>query len=146
MICNNCKNNIDENLNFCPHCGTAIQKETICTNCNNTIDKNLNFCPYCGTQTKEEKSEPEPIIIEENEPQPKLIIGVISALILGVLGLIIAMVMFKDKQKERESFLKGWIPTFVGCVILNILTFVIVLVASPYEINEILYGMTEFSY
>lgn len=156
MICNNCGNNIDENLNFCPHCGNQIQKHITCRACNNSIDSNLNFCPYCGTSTKQYTNNQNDIheqsttIITnsytQEEPKPRLIIGVITALLIDVLGLIIAMIVLKDKPYERNSFLKGWIPTFVGIIILNIITYVIIFIASPYSFEEIIFNATEITF
>ena len=123
---------------------------------NNAIDNNLNFCPYCGTSTKQYTNgqnniNGQPTITtntyaQQEEPKPKLIIGVITALVVGVFGLIIAMIVFKDKPYEKGSFLKGWIPTFVGIMVLNIITYIIILIATPYSIEEIIFGTTEIIY
>ena len=73
--CTVCNNDVDDNAEFCPNCGTKVeqmatanevenqtvasQNTKFCTNCGDQIDVNAVICPKCGVQiagTTEEKS------------------------------------------------------------------------------------------
>ena len=43
-------------------------------------------------------------------------IGVICALFLGLIGLLVGYLIFKDKDYEWKTFLKGWMWTFFICL------------------------------
>jgi RNA polymerase subunit RPABC4/transcription elongation factor Spt4 len=47
--CYNCRNEIREDFNFCPHCGSN-QNEIVCPNCSYSNEPNSKFCQECGTQ------------------------------------------------------------------------------------------------
>ena len=66
MICKNCGQEINENIKFCPKCGTQIEmeennsdenmipetspegREKFCPNCGKEIDDHSKFCGHCG--------------------------------------------------------------------------------------------------
>ena len=54
MKCLNCNNEISDNSNFCPVCGTKVEKNvsTYCINCGNKLDGG-NFCSSCGTRVNQ---------------------------------------------------------------------------------------------
>lgn len=63
--CTNCNQTVDSAENFCPHCGTSINRNT--TETDNSCDKcgcknqpEAAFCEQCGASLKSEKSTPEP--------------------------------------------------------------------------------------
>lgn len=115
--CTVCNNDVDDNAEFCPNCGTKVeqmatanevenqtvasQNTKFCTNCGDQIDVNAVICPKCGVQiagTTEEKSPILALILSVFFPgigqfyngQPKKgIILIIAAIISLVLILIL---------------------------------------------------------
>jgi len=70
--CSICKNQVNENDKFCPHCGAPVianspeTKSIIhCPKCNHTNPENVSFCEKCGTSltatgsSKNQKSGPQ---------------------------------------------------------------------------------------
>lgn len=49
----------------------------------------------------------------QNECNSKVGIGVVLALFGGLIGLIIGLLLYKDGTYERQTFIKGWLWTFV---------------------------------
>ena len=64
VLCPECKKEINEEMDKCPHCGAMIKTEekaspVICSACKKEIDGALNKCPHCGAMIKaEEKASP----------------------------------------------------------------------------------------
>lgn len=44
--CDKCREEVQKNAKFCPHCGESLEK--FCKNCNTVIQTNHKFCPTCG--------------------------------------------------------------------------------------------------
>ena len=114
--CTVCNNDVDDNSEFCPNCGTKVeqmatanevenqtvasQNTKFCTNCGDQIDVNAVICPKCGVQiagTTEEKSPILALILSVFFPgigqfyngQPKKGIIIIIAAIISVALFII---------------------------------------------------------
>lgn len=114
--CTVCNNDVDDNAEFCPNCGTKVeqmatanevenqtvasQNTKFCTNCGDQIDVNAVICPKCGVQiagTTEEKSPILALILSVFFPgigqfyngQPKKGILLIIAAIISVALFII---------------------------------------------------------
>lgn len=56
--------------------------------------------------------------MEENnnitpQGESKAGVGVICGLFLGLIGLIIGLLLYKDGSYERQTFIKAWVITFV---------------------------------
>ena len=51
MQCPRCHYELDENANFCPHCGMKIIR---CPECHAPNLEEANFCQHCGHKLKEE--------------------------------------------------------------------------------------------
>ena len=49
-ICSNCKNSIDPNHKFCPHCGESLND--ICPGCKKPVKEEWKVCPNCGNKLK----------------------------------------------------------------------------------------------
>lgn len=114
--CTVCNNDVDDNAEFCPNCGTKVeqmatanevenqtvasQNTKFCTNCGDQIDVNAVICPKCGVQiagTTEEKNPILALILSIFFPgigqfyngQPKKGIIIIIAAIISVALFII---------------------------------------------------------
>ena len=114
--CTVCNNDVDDNAEFCPNCGTKVeqmatanevenqtvasQNTKFCTNCGDQIDVNAVICPKCGVQiagTTEEKNPILALILSVFFPgigqfyngQPKKGIIIIIAAIISVALFII---------------------------------------------------------
>jgi RNA polymerase subunit RPABC4/transcription elongation factor Spt4 len=59
MQCPNCKNEINGDENFCPHCGTSLGN--LCPVCHYPVSPQDKFCPNCGQKLKEDNGYYEPI-------------------------------------------------------------------------------------
>lgn len=80
------------------------------------------YCKYCGKEVKDEavvciscgcsieKETKQPVNAENNESKTGL--GVLFALILGLIGLLIGLIMYPDNTVARKTFIKGWAITF----------------------------------
>lgn len=76
--CTVCNNDVDDNAEFCPNCGTKVeqmatanevenqtvasQNTKFCTNCGDQIDVNAVICPKCGVQIAGTTEEKNPIL------------------------------------------------------------------------------------
>lgn len=51
--CTHCEKEFDDEVNFCPVCGSAVsekeQPPKNCPTCGKELDDGTNFCPSCGT-------------------------------------------------------------------------------------------------
>ncbi len=53
MLCPRCKNEISEEMNFCPHCGMKTEK---CPVCHQIIIPGDRYCSHCGTNLNTQQS------------------------------------------------------------------------------------------
>lgn len=83
-----------------------------CSKCGEEIMDQAVICPKCGCETNVKKSQ------YEYPDEPKTGMGVLFALLLGVIGLIIGICLYKDGSVARKTFIKGWLITFGVCVAL----------------------------
>ena len=91
-----------------------------CKSCGKMIPDNENVCRYCGVvqhQTAKPRSTP------PTYGDDKTTAGVLLCIFLGVLGLVIGLLMYKDF--ERETFLRAWAKTFVVLVVISIVIAII---------------------
>ena len=65
-------------------------------------------------------------------------IGFVCAFFLGLIGLIIGLILYKDDDDDRSSFLKGWGWTFGITMILSIVIAIIYYVISINYINDLM--------
>lgn len=69
MNCPNCQKQIDDNANFCPQCGSPIQR---CPTCHQPIFPSDRYCPRCGqpihSSSKEADGYYQPISFQEEQP------------------------------------------------------------------------------
>ena len=75
-----------------------------CKSCGKYNPDKESKCKYCGGQlsVKQEVKVKEPVYGDD-----KTTIGVVMNLLLGVIGLIIGVIMYKNI--ERQTFLEGWL-------------------------------------
>ena len=114
MICQKCERHIPAESEFCPYCGSAIDKANRCPSCSRIIPADSEFCPFCGQKTK-----PEIIEVEKKHQLKKkktirktVKIKPIGIVICCVLLLCLAFVgvylgtYFNAKSKAEVSQLK----------------------------------------
>ena len=78
-----------------------------CKNCGKEINDNASVCIYCGCNVDDKKDK------EDNEP--KTAMGVLMALLLGLIGLVIGVCLYKEGTIARQTFLRGFWTTFAIC-------------------------------
>ena len=50
MKCAKCNADIEQDAQFCPYCGNAVNHGRQCVKCGEHLDDDSDFCPYCGTK------------------------------------------------------------------------------------------------
>ena len=89
-----------------------------CQHCGKEVDKDAVVCVNCGKMLKEIKQEA-PANPEHNESKSGM--GVLMALLLGVIGLIIGIAIYPANTVARQTFIKAWGITFgvfIGFIVL----------------------------
>jgi len=69
MNCPSCQKPLQEDAKFCPHCGTAISKNTHCSSCGKQADPTWVFCPGCGASLKGRPNQNIPVQPPQPPPQ-----------------------------------------------------------------------------
>ena len=121
--CNVCNNEVDENAEFCPNCGTKVEQMTttnevenqpvssqntkFCPNCGQQIDINAVVCPKCGVQiagTTEEKSPILALVLSvffpglgqfyNGQPKKGIILIVAAIISAALIILLIGLVLY----------------------------------------------------
>jgi len=101
-----------------------------CNKCGSQIDDNAVICPKCGCATSKSN-----LVAVQNQ-ESKTGMGVLLALVLGLIGLIIGFCMYPAGTNARSTFVKGWGITFavsMGVLILVWIFFGAAIIAAlPY--------------
>ena len=88
-------------MKFCTHCGKELKYEAvICTGCGCEVKNNNNLLKYNEIKTP---------------------LGILFAIFLGIIGLIIGIIMYPSGSEARKTFVKGWLITFVICILIFVL-------------------------
>jgi len=61
----------------------------------------------------------------QNECNSKVGIGVVLALFGGLIGLIVGLLLYKEETYERQTFMKGWLWTFIISTAVSVIISVI---------------------
>ena len=84
-----------------------------CKKCGKEIDDEAIVCVHCGCAVEETKKNTE-------QDTPKTGMGILFGWLLGLIGLIIGLCIYKPDTVARKTFLKAWGITFAICFVLNI--------------------------
>ncbi|MBR3864881.1 MAG: zinc ribbon domain-containing protein [Clostridia bacterium] len=86
-----------------------------CQNCGQEVNDNAVVCVHCGcsVKTEETKSVTTANGISINT------VGVLLGLFLGLIGLVIGILLYKDDAKQ--VFIKGWVKGFVIGIVASVL-------------------------
>ena len=124
MYCFNCRKEIDDNAEICVYCGVDVSNKNgereiqkgskYCTHCGALAREDAVICINCGCLIENEQSE------NFSYSESKTGIGVLMALFLGVVGLIIGICLYPNKTVARETFVKGWLVTFIIDIVMVI--------------------------
>lgn len=129
MQCNRCRNNVPNNVKFCPECGFPVAQQTKvqnvmylkCKNCSGemVIDDNQSLlcCPYCGSKEVITESDEVKIAkIKTNAYRDVEMTKQYTAIELNKM-------LNAEKEKANKQFLKNKIIGLV-LIILSIIVFV----------------------
>lgn len=97
---------------YCRKCGAEINDEAV-------------VCIKCGCSV-----ESKPLETDEQRTG----IGFLMGLFLGIIGLIIGFCLFKSGTSERNTFVRGWLISFI----LTIATCLVLLLLIYYQFTSIL--------
>ena len=89
-----------------------------CRKCGKEIDDEAIVCIHCGCAVQETKKDTE-------QDTSKTGIGILMGWLLGLIGLIIGLCLYKPDTVARKTFLKAWGITFGICFVLNIVISII---------------------
>lgn len=103
---------------FCSKCGKEIMDDAV-------------ICPKCGCETAVKK------IDEKEVDEPKTGIGILLALVLGLIGLVIGLCLYKENTIARKTFLKAWGITYGVLVLIYIIIFAISMANLNSAINDL---------
>lgn len=86
---------------FCKHCGSEIDDKAV-------------VCIHCGRAVTPEQ-EPTSLTGESKKGM-----GVLLSLVLGLIGLIIGLCLYKENTVERKTFINGWVIGLAISIILGV--------------------------
>ena len=89
-----------------------------CKKCGKEIDDEAVVCVHCGCAVEETK-----VNKEDNEPKKGM--GVLMALLLGLIGLIIGLCLYKSGTIARKTFIKAWCITYGICLAITIISCIV---------------------
>ena len=99
---------------YCRYCGESIREEA-------------TICPHCGCAVGGRRA---PKIAVPDECHggygSKIGLGVVLCLFLGLIGLIIGLCLYPSYTYERSTFVRGWLTTFLVCLGIVLVLFLIV--------------------
>ncbi|WP_372649043.1 zinc-ribbon domain-containing protein [Draconibacterium sp.] len=124
--CPKCRNVIEPNVKFCPHCGENLEnnivenlQNTACSQCGKMNNAEATFCEQCGSkllteQINQQSKKPEPHKIvskgsysgKMNTGKSKLLKRLIIAAIIIVLVAVLATVIWFQVDDNAEEKLK----------------------------------------
>ncbi len=111
-----------------------------CQNCGKEIDDNAVVCVHCGVAVNKQAN---PMDNPEYQTA-KTGMGILLALLLGVIGLVIGILLYPTGTYARSSFIKAWGITFgisIGVSILLSVFYVIFVFAILGSFNGLLGSM-----
>lgn len=111
---------------FCSKCGGEIMDEAV-------------ICPKCGCETGVKKHE------EKEVDEPKTGMGILFALLLGLIGLAVGLTLYKENTIARKTFMKAWGITFGISMVVYVVA-IILYVSSVNSMIESLYDMSDVYY
>ena len=131
MFCRNCGKPIDDEVMFCPACGSPTTEGNDKKEKNNDEKQNASKSSE-NNATNESKSKDElaskmqsiknnpdyDIDNHQVENNSKTSIGVVLGLFLGLIGLIIGLLLYNNENESRQTFIKGWAIGFVVSIVL----------------------------
>lgn len=98
---------------YCRHCGKEVDKEAV-------------VCIHCGKLLRQiQTTAPKNKEFETS----KMGMGVLFALLLGLIGLIIGVAIYPSGTEARDTFIKGWGITFGSAIAIVLFFYLIVFAA-----------------
>lgn len=149
MLCPNCGNETPDNFEFCANCGAKLIKEIEqpqesknglkfirCRNCGKEMLESFEFCASCGAKLKTNEQTKYKTVnynvnnnreIRYGSHESKTGLGVLLAILLGVIGLIVGICLYPEGSYARKSFIKAWVITFAIEIGITVLLLIILL-------------------
>ncbi|PKM63032.1 MAG: hypothetical protein CVU97_02425 [Firmicutes bacterium HGW-Firmicutes-21] len=142
ILCSKCSAELQEGMNFCNKCGSAVARTDTCQNCGRGTDRAFAFCQYCGAQKAADAPAAETVTINYNEVRPKRKvpkIAIISTAIVLVTALV-ATVIFTGLFSGSSS-----VPMSLLYVKDNQISYTSLKTIKPVEVTERLYSSGQIS-
>ncbi|MBQ3047136.1 MAG: zinc ribbon domain-containing protein [Clostridia bacterium] len=102
-----------------------------CSKCGKEIDDEAVVCIHCGIQVQR-MGQKSITYNQEDYNQPKIGIGVLLALLLGLIGLLIGILLYPSDTIARKTFIKGWGIAFaisVACLLVFWIVLIFIVLA-----------------
>ena len=124
MYCKHCGAYLADDSLFCAHCGKSTDNNQ--SNNQNAPPPNYNQGqPYYGNQPYYN-----PTPVNPEHQQSKTGMGVLFALLLGVIGLVVGICLYPEGTYARKTFIKSWVITYaisiVAAIVIAIIASVII--------------------
>lgn len=100
-----------------------------CKNCGKEINNNAVICIHCGCGVADENN--------KKVENSKAGLGVLFALLLGLIGLIIGICLYPQYSFERKTYIKAWSITFCVTIIIGVVGIIFLFLINPYILGLI---------
>lgn len=131
MFCRNCGKPIDDEVMFCPACGSPTtegndkkeknndEKQNASKSSEENVTNENKSKDELSSKMQSIKNNPELNIDEiQNNNNSKQSVGIVLGLFLGLIGLIIGLLLYNNENESRQTFIKGWAIGFVVSIVL----------------------------
>jgi len=153
QTCEKCNANFDENVKFCPECGSKVYEKVFCHNCGEKTSSEFDFCQKCGEPLKVEVLEEENSQAEVKSPSNKIsfiknfssrfskksAIAALSVIALIALGTVFYLVNPFNWGKSAAD------PSILY-VKDNQLKFTFLKNIKPFEVNDSIFNLSDSSF
>lgn len=64
---------------------------------------------------------------QTSTPESKTLIGALCGVFIGLIGLVIGLLLYKDGSYERKTFIKGWLWAFVIAAVVEVIATIVII-------------------
>lgn len=113
MYCKNCGQKVSSGASYCENCGCSLDNGA-----NSNNNENNNVINIYNSNNNNNN--------HARYGVSKIGWGIVACLFLGIIGLIIGFLAYPAGSYERQTFIKGWVGTFIVSIVLSIILYAFV--------------------